>query len=214
MLAPVGGVATGWQLVLRSRNVSGPYEEKIVLAQGATEINGPHQGALVDTASGEWWFIHFQDVGLYGRVVHLQPVHWQNGWPMMGVTGADGVGEPVVDHRKPGVPATARIEGPPPSDEFTSSKLGLQWQWHANHHNDWYSLTARAGWLRLGLQTGAKGGLGKTPHLLLQKFPARSFMVDTQVELSGSATGDEAGLTIVGRESAALAIARASDGYE
>jgi hypothetical protein len=38
-------------------------------------------------------------------------------------------------------------------------------------------------------------------------------MVDTQVELSGSATGNEAGLTIVGRESAALAIARASDGY-
>jgi beta-xylosidase len=207
-------VVTGWQLGLRARNVFGPYEEKVVLAQGATPINGPHQGALVDTANGEWWFIHFQDLGIYGRVVHLQPVHWQDGWPMMGTKGANGIGEPVLHHRKPKLPAAAKIEGPPTNDEFTSSMLGLQWQWHANHRDDWYSLTARTGWLRLFPQPEAKSGLEKTPSLLLQKLPARSFVVETLVELHGIAAGDEAGLAIVGCECAALAIMRTDAGYE
>ena len=53
IFAPAGGVATGWQLVLRSQNIYGPYEKKIVMAQGSTDINGPHQGAWVDTQTGE-----------------------------------------------------------------------------------------------------------------------------------------------------------------
>ncbi len=209
LLAPAGGVATGWQLALRSRNVFGPYEEKIVLAQGSTAINGPHQGALVDTPAGEWWFLHFQDAGLYGRVLHLQPVHWRDGWPMMGESG-----EPVTHHRKPSLSAAGKAEGPATSDEFTSSKLGLQWQWHANHRDDWHSLTARPGWLRLFAQPVNGAGPQMTPNLLLQKFPARSFTVETQVELHAPGAGEEAGLTVVGRESAALAIARTHGGHE
>lgn len=65
--APAGGVATGWQLVLRSKNIYGPYEEKIVLAQGKTNINGPHQGALVDTPAGEWWFSIFRTKACMGE---------------------------------------------------------------------------------------------------------------------------------------------------
>ena len=71
IFAPAGGVATGWQLVLRSKNIYGPYESKIVMAQGKTTINGPHQGGWVDTNTGESWFVHFQDQGAYGRVIHL-----------------------------------------------------------------------------------------------------------------------------------------------
>jgi len=209
ILAPAGGVATGWQLALRSRNVFGPYEEKIVLAQGSTPINGPHQGALVDTPGGEWWFIHFQDTGVYGRVVHLQPVHWHDGWPCMGERG-----EPVLRHRKPSLPSAPKVETPATSDEFTSSMLGLQWQWQANHHDGWHSLTARAGWLRLFAQKAARTGEQQMPNLLLQKFPARSFTVETQVELHAVAGGDEAGLIIAGRESAALAIVRTGTGHE
>jgi beta-xylosidase len=76
IFAPAGGVETGWQLALRSRNVYGPYEPRVVLAQGKTQINGPHQGGWVETLPGQPWFIHFQDKGAYGRVVHLQPVRW------------------------------------------------------------------------------------------------------------------------------------------
>ena len=86
ILAPAGGVSTGWQVALRSRDVYGPYEDKVVLHQGASPINGPHQGALVDTPCGQWWFVHFSDAGPYGRIVHLQPVR------VAGRLAADGRG--------------------------------------------------------------------------------------------------------------------------
>jgi beta-xylosidase len=221
ILAPAGGVETGWQLVLRSRSVYGPYEEKLVLEQGSTPINGPHQGALEQTASGEWWFIHFQDAKPYGRVVHLQPVTWQDGWPLMGVDhDGNGVGEPVATYAKPAVGRPGPAAIPQTSDEFDGERLGLQWQWHANHRPEWYSLSARPGWLRLyaqpvGLENGADGGsridLGGAANLLLQKFPARSFAAHTRVEMTGGGDGKLAGLVVTGREHAALAVRR-SDG--
>ena len=214
ILAPAGGVATGWQTVLRSRNIFGPYEDKIVLHQGRTPINGPHQGALVDTPNGEWWFMHFQDVGVYGRVVHLQPVEWRDGWPMMGaLKGGTIAGEPVLRHAKPKLPV-ARIAVPATGDEFSSSKLGLQWQWHANHRDDWLSLTARTGWLRLYAQHAASSDLNQTPNLLLQKFPAREFTVEASVDFSGGRPGDEVGLIIMGRAHAAIALCKTEFGTQ
>ncbi|TAL06023.1 MAG: glycosyl hydrolase 43 family protein [Verrucomicrobia bacterium] len=214
ILAPAGGVATGWQVVLRSRNIFGPYEDKIVLQQGRTPINGPHQGALVDTANGDWWFMHFQDVGVYGRVVHLQPVAWREGWPLMGALHNDApTGEPVLQHPKPKLPI-APIATPATSDEFNSSKLGLQWQWHANHRHDWYSLTARPGWLRLFGQAVPQNQLLRAPHLLLQKFPAREFTVEAQLDFSGGRAGDEAGLIIMGRAHAAIALRKTEFGTQ
>ena len=104
---PAGGVPTGWQVVLRSKNVYGPYEWRTVLAQGDTEVNGPHQGAWVDTQTGEDWFLHFQDVGAYGRLVHLQPMIWKDGWPVIGTDkDGDGCGEPVSTYKKPNVGKT------------------------------------------------------------------------------------------------------------
>ena len=133
ILAPAGSVSKGWQLALRSKNIYGPYEAKIVLEQGSTNINGPHQGALVDTKSGESWFIHFQDKDCYGRIVHLQPVKWVNDWPMMGVDAdGNGIGEPVLSYKKPNVGKNQPIVTPPESDEFNDNRLSLQWQWAAN----------------------------------------------------------------------------------
>ncbi len=200
ILAPAGGVETGWQVVLRSKNIYGPYEDKIVLAQGGTDINGPHQGALVDTATGGWWFLHFQDAGVYGRIIHLQPVHWQDGWPMMGKNG-----EPVRRHAKPISIHGQEPFAPQTSDEFDAHQLGLQWQWNANHGNDWYSLTARPGWLRL-LPQAAVRPLNNQPGLLLQKFSARSFTAETLLEFAPKQAGEEAGLAVVGEASAALGV--------
>lgn len=77
-------------------SIYGPYEKKVVLEKGSTNVNGPHQGALVDTPEGEWWFYHFQLTEPLGRVVHLQPAHWKDGWPVIGVNiDMNGIGEPV-----------------------------------------------------------------------------------------------------------------------
>lgn len=126
IFAPAGGVSTGWQLVLRSKNVYGPYERKVVMDQGTTPINGPHQGAWVTTQTGEDWFIHFQDKNAYGRVVLLQPMKWKNDWPIIGVDkNNDGKGEPVLTYKKPNIGKFFPIVTPQESDEF-NNKLGLQ----------------------------------------------------------------------------------------
>jgi beta-xylosidase len=199
ILAPAGGVETGWQVALRSKSIYGPYQDKIVLAQGDTDINGPHQGALVDTPDDGWWFVHFQDAALYGRIVHLQPVIWKDGWPLMGKNA-----EPVRRHPKP-IFCSEKPCAPQTSDSFDDPKLGLQWQWHANHRDDWYSLATRPGWLRLYPQLAAASS-SQQPNLLLQKFPARSFSVETVLELVPMQSGEEAGLVITGKTQARLGV--------
>ncbi len=207
--APAGGVATGWQLILRSRHVYGPYEEKVVLAQRDTPVNGPHQGAMVDAPDGRWWFVHFQDAGVYGRIVHTQPVRWEDGWPLMGVDQDDkGVGKPVLRYDMPVKGAAPQT--PATSDEFDGPALGLQWQWHANHDDDWCSLTARKGWLRLKALP-ALDDLGTTPSLLLQKLPARAFAAMAHVELGQGLIG-QAGLIVTGKTHAALMLDRSAMG--
>jgi len=214
ILAPAGGVETGWQVVLRSKNIYGPYEDKIVLAQGNTAINGPHQGALVDTADDGWWFVHFQDAGVYGRIVHLQPVTWRDGWPLMGQVNGGDCGEPVLHHNKPPVISRPLIAVPQTGDEFASPKLGLQWQWHANHDDNWCSLNARKSWLRLFPQLVANESLLQSPNLLLQKFPARSFTVEALLEFAPQQAEEVAGLIIAGQSVATLALEKVADGNQ
>jgi beta-xylosidase len=217
ILAPAGGVARGWQAVLRSRNIYGPYEDKIVLHSGGTAINGPHQGGLVSLESGEWWFLHFQSRGAYGRIVHLQPVTWRDGWPLMGSdTNGDGIGEPVMEWKKPDAGRTYPMAVPQTTDEFNSETLALQWQWHANPRKEWYSLTEAPGSLRLYTVKNLtqNGNLWRVPNLLLQKFPAPSFTVTTHISFKPELGGEKSGLLIMGREWAYLALVKTDAGLE
>lgn len=186
IFSPAGGVATGWQEVLRSKSPWGPYEVRNVMEQGDTDINGPHQGAWIDTPDGkEDWFIHFQDKGPYGRVVHLQPMTWlENGWPVIGVDpDGDGRGNPVTSYRKPNVGGKYAPQTPQDSDEFSSTELGKQWQWKDNPSALWYFCDANAGKLRLFSHSMPENGqLYDSPNLLLQKFPARNFTATALVE--------------------------------
>ena len=214
ILAPAGGVPTGWQTVLRSKNIDGPYEDKIVLHQGNTDINGPHQVGLVDLKSGESWFLHFQDRGVYGRIVHLQPVKWKNGWPEMGEDiNQDGIGEPVMEWQKPDVKKIYPVTVPQTSDEFNTDYLGLQWQWHANPCSDWYSLTDHPGHLRLyAVQNPTQNGnLWFAPNLLLQKFPAPSFTVTTKITVHHDQLNEKSGLVVMGKKWAFIAVSLIED---
>jgi beta-xylosidase len=196
VFAPAGGVTDGYQAVLRARSLYGPYEHRIVLARGRTEINGPHQGAWVDTAEGTHGFLHFQEQPAYGRIVHLQPMIWREGWPEMGCNiDAAGTGEPVMVALKPSNPP-AGSEVPATTDEFDAADLGLQWQWQANPKPEWLSLTARPGWLRLSA-VQQDGTLWAAANLLLQKFPAPAFEVVTRLTAS-LADGESAGLVVFG----------------
>ena len=209
IMAPAGGVPTGWQLALRSKNIYGPYEKRIVLAQGKSSINGPHQGALVDTPNGESWFLHFQDKGAYGRVVHLQPVEWKNGFPVIGVNAdGDGTGEPVQNYRKPKSGSISHIETPADSDEFSGAKLGNQWQWSANPQATWSFPFPEKGVLRM-FSVGRSNGfrnLWDAPNLLLQKFPAEEFTATAKVALDPRFEGEKFGLVVMGLDYSYLGV--------
>jgi beta-xylosidase len=218
IFAPAGGVSTGWQLVLRSRNIYGPYERKIVLTQGTTPVNGPHQGAWVNTPDGSDWFLHFQDREAFGRIVHLQPMRWINDWPVMGTDkDGDGMGEPVMEFKAPVVAKNAYPLTPPESDEFDYAPgegLGLQWQWQANPKAVW--AFPHAGKLRLYAQTwdSTQVNLWMAPHLLMQKWPAPEFESTTRLELYPAKEGDKAGLIVFGQDYAYLAIRKKGESFE
>lgn len=200
LFAPAGGVVSGWQLVMRSKDVYGPYEARIVMAQGKTDINGPHQGGWVDTPAGESWFLHFQDKGAYGRVLHLNPMKWVNDWPVIGVDkDGDGCGDPVSRYRKPKTDKTYPIETPVESDEFDTRKLGLQWEWHANYQ-DVFGFTTNMGYARIyghELSPHFKN-FWEVPNLLMQKFPAEEFTATAKLKVSAKADGQLSGLIIMG----------------
>lgn len=200
LFAPAGGVVSGWQLVMRSKNVYGPYEPRIVMAQGKTDINGPHQGGWVDTPAGESWFLHFQDKGAYGRVLHLNPMKWVNDWPVIGVDrDGDGCGDPVSRYRKPKTDKTYPIETPVESDEFDTRKLGLQWEWHANYQ-DVFGFTTNMGYARIyghELSLHFKN-FWEVPNLLMQKFPAEEFTATAKLKVSAKDDGQLSGLIVMG----------------
>jgi beta-xylosidase len=211
IFAPAGGVKEGWQLALRSKNIYGPYEEKIVLDQGATTVNGPHQGGWVETPAGQSWFIHFQDIGAYGRVIHLQPVKWINDWPLMGIDhDKDGKGQPALRFAKPQVNVVSPVTTPAESDDFCANSLGLQWQWQANPQQNWYELMPQPGHLRLFAinQTEQQINLADVPNVLLQKFPAPYFTATTKIKLSARRDGILAGLVIMGSDYACIYITK------
>lgn len=200
LFAPAGGVVSGWQLVMRSKDVYGPYEARFVMAQGKTDINGPHQGGWVDTPAGESWFLHFQDKGAYGRVLHLNPMKWINDWPVIGVDkDGDGCGDPVSRYRKPKTGKTYPIETPVESDEFDTRKLGLQWEWHANYQ-DVFGFTTNMGYVRIyghELSPHFKN-FWEVPNLLMQKFPAEEFTATAKLKVSAKDDGQLSGLIIMG----------------
>jgi beta-xylosidase len=209
IFAPAGGVAPGWQLALRSKNVYGPYERKVVLAQGKTATNGPHQGGWVETPAGESWFVHFQDKGPYGRVVHLEPMKWVDDWPVMGDHG-----EPVETYRKPNVGRTWPIATPAESDEFSGDAIGLQWQWQANPQAGWGFPSPALGVLRLYAVARPEGyrNFWDVPNLLLQKFPAPEFRATAKMTFTGMEPGDQAGLVVMGMDYGRLSVRKTADG--
>ena len=215
IMCPAGGVATGWQLAMRSKSPYGPYECKKVMAQGKSSVNGPHQGGWVHTAYGEDWFLHFQDKGAYGRVVHLQPVTWKDNWPVMGKVPTKGYcGEPYLTYRKPKSEQSVLVN-PVESDEFNEPRLGLQWQWHANY-NQLYGQPTSYGFFRLYNNKLSENfvNLWEAPNLLLQKTPADEFVVTTKVRVAAKQEGNYGGLIMMGRDYSALVIKRVGEAFQ
>lgn len=216
VMFPAGGVPTGFQVAMRSKNPFGPYESKVVLAQGKTKINGPHQGAWVHTKFGEDWFLHFQDKEAYGRVVHLQPVTWKDNWPVTGIDKDDDYcGEPVTTYRKPKTSGKVQVVNPAESDEFSDTRLGLQWQWHANY-NETFGMPTAFGSYRVYTHKVSEKfqNLWEVPNLLLQKTPADKFTATTKIRFTSKDQNQTGGLLMMGLDYSGLVVKRVGNDFQ
>ena len=190
------GGPNGIQVALRSKNIYGPYEQKVVISDTSPGVTfGVHQGALMQTNTGEWWTMLFVDSGPFGRLPSLQPVTWVDGWPMVGVNGKG-----VVTYKKPNVGKTYPVTNFPTSDEFDGKALGMQWGWNHNPDPEKWSLTQRPGYLRLTTGkvttdfTMARNMLTQRPFVKYnQNTPT---MGTTKLDVSHMKDGDNAGLAV------------------
>ena len=218
IMSPAGGVKYGWQVELRSKNPFGPYDEYVGMAQGKSKVNGPHQGAWVDTQNGEDWFIHFQDKHAYGRVVHLQPARWVNDWLVIGNDAdGDGCGDPVSVWKKPNLPAGKNLQ-PSEDDDFNSTELGPQWQFEGPFSQYWYFCDARKSRLRLyGPQAPDNyRNVSDLQNALLQKLPTENFTATARVRFLPNPdfkpAGEEGGFVLMGLDYAGIKFVSTKDG--
>jgi beta-xylosidase len=196
IFAPIGGVGTGPQAVLRAKTIDGPYEHRNVLLPG-NGLAGPHQGGWVETPSGQGWFIHFNSSGAFGRIAHLQPLMWKDDWPVIGTpTGNGEAGLPVAGGAYPDTAETSRDYRLQDSDEFSGVKLGLQWSWNHNPDDARWSLAQRPGYLRI--EANRARHLVGARNVLTQILQGPESEISTRLELGGLAQGQRAGLVLFG----------------
>lgn len=195
MSIPEGGVRSGWQTVLRSKSIYGPWERKVVLEQGSTAINGPHQGAIVDTPNGEWWFFHFQETDALGRVLHLQPMTWRDGWPVIGIDyDGNGVGEPVDVFRMP-----QKAPRPPKGGDWN-----FAFQWNHNPDTTAFSLTEHPGWLTLHALPAPS--FKKARNTLTLRSVGYTPEYTVAISLEDMAEGQRAGVACMGKYNTMLGV--------
>lgn len=189
LTCPAGGTE-GWQICLRSDNIYGPYEHKLIMNDsGSYPPNGLHQGGMVQLKNGDWWFIIMQDRGPIGRVPHLVPVKWVDGWPMLGSGGKD-----IITYPKPEVGKTYPFASPATTDEFNTSSLGLQWQWNHNPDNSRWSLKERKGHMRL--KASYAESLKTARNTLTQRVQGPSSEATVELDVSGLKDGNVAGFGV------------------
>lgn len=189
ILCPAGGTE-GWQVCLRSKNIYGPYEHKVVIQDDSSyPVNGLHQGGMVQLKNGDWWFIIMQDRGAIGRVPHLLPVNWVDGWPMLGIDGHD-----VAVYQKPEVGKTYPIQAPATTDEFNNGSLGLQWQWNHNPDNSRWTLKERKGYMRL--KASKATDLTNARNTLTQRVQGPLSTGTVELDITGLKDGNVAGFGV------------------
>ena len=196
------GGSEGSQTIFRSKDPMGTYEE---VGDRVFKNQHIHQGALVDTPTGEWWTILFKDDGAIGRIPYLEPVTWNNGWPTLGNNGID-VSKGGAAYPKPNVGSAFARVTLPTNDTFTSLDLGLQWQWNHQPDNTSWSLVDNPGSLRL-YTTGTAANLKHARNSLTQRFIAlhdegasnskKPVVYGTvRMDVSGMQDGDVSGLAV------------------
>lgn len=203
-LLMISGFAKGHlrrEVCYRANHIEGPYEKNVLIESEFAGFGGVGQGTIVDTPSGDWYGVIFQDRGGVGRVLTLLPCTWKDGWPMLG----DENGNVPLSMRKPILGYNdKRIVY---SDHFDSDKLDLQWQWNHNPIDEAWSLTERKGWLRLKTSRIANN-LFMAPNTLTNRTEGPGCTGIIKMDISQMKDGDVAGLSAFQGDAALLSIVK------
>ena len=187
------------EVCYRADNIRGPYEKQVILESEFGGFSYEAQGTIVDTPDGDWIGIIFQDRGGVGRVLTVMPCRWVNGWPMLG--DENGKVPETVRPLVNGQPATAIVK----SDDFSSNKLGLHWQWNHNPIDEAWSLKERPGFLRLKTNR-VVSNLYLAPNTLTQRMEGPTCSGTIAIDISKMKDGDCAGLAAFNSDTGALVI--------
>lgn len=187
------------EVCYRADNIRGPYEKQVILESEFGGFSYEAQGTIVDTPDGDWMGIIFQDRGGVGRVLTVMPCRWVNGWPMLG--DENGKVPETVRPLVNGQPATTIVK----SDDFSSDKLGLHWQWNHNPIDEAWSLKERPGFLRLKTNR-VVSNLYLAPNTLTQRMEGPTCSGTIAIDISKMKDGDCAGLAAFNSDTGALVI--------
>lgn len=220
LICTYGGSHSGNVTCLRSHSLEGPWEEREVMCAGA-RMDDAHilQTCLIPLQNGETWAMGFLDMGALGRIPHLVPVNWIDGWPVLGGWSNGNLTLP-----KP--LSSAKKEVFATSDDFSSNTLGLQWQFNHNPDPSKYSLTERKGWLRMyatqpmlfskksdvspgsSIDVSTEAPFLMVRNVLTQRLFGPRSEITAKVDVSHLKTGDKAGLALLNIPYATLTISR------
>ncbi|WP_327037827.1 family 43 glycosylhydrolase [Micromonospora maris] len=191
------------QYVLKSTNGPfGPYEQRQVLLNMQGPISGggvPHQGGLVQTPNGAWYYMAFTDAYPGGRVPTLAPINWTaDGWPQVQtVNGAWGVNYPNPLPLRPVKPLTG-------VDTFAGTTLGPQWEWNHNPDNSRWSVNNG-----LRLQTASvTNDLYQARNTVTHRIQGPTSTATVELDYSTMRDGDRTGLAMLRDVSAWIGVRR------
>ncbi|MEH0580989.1 glycoside hydrolase family 43 protein [Streptomyces sp. B21-108] len=197
--------ANGQYILKSSGGPFGPYTMRQVLLDLRGPIPGggvPHQGGLVQTQNGAWYYLAFVDAYPGGRMPALAPVTWtSDGWPVVQlVNGAWGTSYPV-----PAVPAPPRRVTPLIGvDTFDGTTLKPRWEWNHNPDNTKWSVDNG-----LTLRTATvTDDLYWARNTLTHRVQGPTSTATVQLDHSAMRDGDRAGLALLRDSSAWIGVKR------
>ncbi|MBZ4191982.1 glycoside hydrolase 43 family protein [Niabella beijingensis] len=188
------------QVCYRADRITGPYEKKVILEDNFAGFPYVGQGCIIDSKTGDWFGLIFQDRNSIGRVPLLVPVRWIDGWPMLG----DENGKVPLQGSTPlkSKDTGKRIVE---SDDFSDRKLKINWQWNHNPVNSAWSLTERPGYLRLKTNRVVPN-LYLAPNTITQRMMGPTCNGIVAMDISKMKDGDVAGFSAFNGHSGILSV--------
>ena len=189
------------EIVYRSKSLLSGFSGRYFLSD-----NGVAQGGIFDTPDGKWYALLFRDSGPVGRMSHLVPMEWKDGWP---VPTSGSKAPSTIDLPESPLPGYGMVT----SDDFESSELALEWQFNHNPDNKNWSLSANPGYYRITTSRTDSRVVTAKNTLTQRSFGPKS-SGRTLVDGTGMKDGDMAGLVALQDDKGFVALAKDGGSYK